>query len=413
MPTTIRRAKPIHPVFSPDREATVIPEPLPAVPIGSYSGFLRPNDSLEARAVGDRFAADMTDGFLADFERSPAYCERNGESNPDKMVHVPTFTILNGIVYMTYYANTDTDGETPSYQSARLSFCPLDDPDDLTVIDIQKAGDFLDGEEITGVYDTVLMHKDDRELYVLWTAKTTQYYRFYCVYDIETATLGPIRVNRFQVGDVVNDFSMSGIHHALSLNGIAHRPMFADIGIMQGITERVEDGEVWYYTGIYSGSFTAIAKSRDLVTWVFVASPDFPNNSLWENATYVWGDRVYYFARQNECLQAFLTYYDLKTGEWAKPFLVADDQSRSSFFRYRDRLFVMHAPKDRKGVGIVEVDLEDLTKTKPVLVANMPTSCFYPFTKVYGDTLYVAYTVGRLHIRLTKVELERYDDQNG
>lgn len=401
-------AEPISGVFTADIPAIgALPE-IPCVPIAAYSGFLRPNDSIPARQLGDRFAAEMTEGFIGDFERSAAYCERNGERDPDKMVHVSTFTIIDGIVYMTYYANTDTDGETPSRQGARLAFCPENDPEELTVITLQKAGDTLDGEAITGVYDTVLLHKDDRELYVMWTAKTTQYYRFFCVYDIATATVGPIRVNRFKVGDVVNDFSVSGMQQALYANGIAHRRMFADIGIMQKITPRVENGEIYYYTGIYSGAFTAIAKSCDFVTWEYVASPDFPNNSLWENATYVLGDRVYYFARQNECLQGFLTYYDLKTGKWAPPFLIADEQSRSDFFMYNNQLYLMHAPKDRKGVGIVRVDTEDLTKSVPILVADMKSGCFYPFTRVYGKRLYVSYTVSRLHIRLTSVDFEKY-----
>lgn len=405
---TIKRSAPVGGVFTPDIETDVILPEIPSVPIREYSGFLRPNDSTPARALGEKFAAEMKEGFVADFERSAAYCERNGESGPDKMVHVPTFTIVDGMVYMTYYANTDTDGETPSYQGARLAMCPENDPEDLTVIDIQKAGDTLDGEVITGVYDTILLHKDDRELYILWTAKTTQYYRFYCVYDIPTKTLGPIRVNRFRVGEITNDFSMSGMHHALYASGISHRRMFADIGIMQGVTKRVENGVEYYYTGIYSGAFTAIAKSCDFITWEFVATPDFPNNSVWENATYVLNDKVYYFARQNECLQGFLTYYDLVTGEWAPPFLIADEQSRAVFFRYKDTLYLMHAPKDRLGVGIVRVDPEDLTKSTPLLIADMKSSCFYPFAKLYGETLYVAYTVARQHIRLTKIQFEKY-----
>jgi hypothetical protein len=286
--------------------------------------------------------------------------------------------------------------------------CPVDDVEDLTVIELQKAGDTLDGEVITGVYDTVLMHKDDREIYVLWTAKTTQYYRFYCVYNVQTKTLSPIRVNRFKVGDVVNDFSTSGMQQALAASGIAHRRMFIDIGIMQNITERVENGVTYYYTGIYSGYFTAIAKTTDFIMWEYVASPDFPNNSLWENATYVLGDRVYYFARQNECLQGFLTYYDLNTGKWETPFLIADDQSRSDFFFYKNRLYLIHAPKDRRGFGIVRVDTEDLTRSTPVMVADLKSSFFYPFTKMVGDELYISYTVGRQHIRLAKIDFAKY-----
>ena len=39
--------------------------------------------------------------------------------------------------------------------------------------------------------------------------------------------------------------------------------MFSDIGIMQKLTTRTENGETWYYTGAYSGYFNCIIKSRD------------------------------------------------------------------------------------------------------------------------------------------------------
>jgi hypothetical protein len=122
----------------------------------------------------------------------------------------------------------------------------------------------------------------------------------------------------------------------------------------------------------------------------------------------VLGDRVYYFARQNECLQGFLTYYDLKTGKWETPFLIADDQSRSDFFFYKNRLYLIHAPKDRRGFGIVRVDTEDLTRSTPVMVADLKSSFFYPFTKMVGDELYISYTVARQHIRLAKIDFAKY-----
>lgn len=135
--------------------------------------------------------------------------------------------------------------------------------------------------------------------------------------------------NRFRVGAVVNDFSVTGIVRVLSANGLAHKRMFADIGIMQKLTTRVENGEIWYYTGAYSGYFNCIIRSRDFITWDYVAKPDFINLSQWENAVYVWGDRCYYFVRQVDCQQGFLTYYDLNTGIWTLPCLVRNVQSRS------------------------------------------------------------------------------------
>lgn len=38
--------------------------------------------------------------------------------------------------------------------------------------------------------------------------------------------------------------------------------MYSDIGIMQKISSRTENGEVYYYTGAYSGDHTFIIKAR-------------------------------------------------------------------------------------------------------------------------------------------------------
>ena len=55
-------------------------------------------------------------------------------------------------------------------------------------------------EEATKEFEKFIDHMED-----------TNYYRFYCPFDITTKTLGEIGVNRFKVGDTVNDFSFSGI----------------------------------------------------------------------------------------------------------------------------------------------------------------------------------------------------------
>lgn len=297
------------------------------------------------------------------------------------MVHVSTFKILNGVIYMTHYANTATEDEDRLCQEARLAFCPVDDPEKMTILTIQKAGEKLDGRLID---------------------------RLYCTYNMATKTLSAIRPNRFQVGDVVNDFSITGITTALAANGLGHKGMFSDIGIMQKLTTRVEDGGTWYYTGAYSGYFNCVIKSRDFITWKYVSTPDFINLSLWENAVYVLDNMLYYFVRQYDCNQGFLTSLNLDTGEWSKPFLIRDTQSRSDFIYYRNKLLLVHAPIDREGFGIVEVDTEDLSRSRPIAVAKMKDSLFYPFVDVYGDDAYISYTIARKHIRLTKFHLPDY-----
>ncbi len=404
----ITREAPAHGVYTPDLVSGKPERYAPNAPVMQYNGYIDPTKDADARKRGDAVAQAILANRIADFERSPENCEKNGESDPDLMVHVSTFLYLNGFIYVTYYANRSTTAEDPNHQEARLAFCPQDDPADLTVVTIQSEGDLLDGKKITRVYDTILLYKGGDELYILWTAAPEgNYYRLYCTFNVKTNTLGPIRANRFKAGNVTNDFSMTGIRAALAANGIPLKAMWSDIGIMQQkLTSRVENGETWYYSGTYSGNWNALIRSRDLVTWEYVSAPDFVNYSQWENAVYVDGDKVWYFVRQNECMQGFLTRYDLVTGTWDTPTLIRDTQSRSDFFEWRGELYLVHAPADRNGFGIVRIDRNDPAKSLPAAVVDMKSSLFYPYTTVRGDDLYISYTVDRKHIRLSKFDLK-------
>lgn len=378
-------------------------------PIMMYNGYIVPGDDKKAKELGVRCVDEIKKNIIADFERTAEYCEKNSESESDLMVHVSTFRIIDGIVYMTYYANTGTDAEDPSKQEARLAFCPLDNPADMTIVRIQKVGDMLDGKKIDALYDTILLYKGGDELYILWTASVDKlYYRFYCTFSIPEKELSAIRPNRFKAGKVTNDFSMDGIKEALAFNDIPYKTMFTDIGIMQKLSVRVENGEEYYYTGAYSGYFNCIIKSRDFITWEYVSAPDFINLSLWENATYVIGDKCYYFVRQHECMQGFLTCYDLAKDKWETPCVIRDTQSRSDFVFYNNELYLIHAPIDRDGFGIIRINRENLSQSEVVLVAEMKESMFYPFTDIYGDDAYISYTVDRKHIRLSKFNLKNY-----
>ena len=237
---------------------------------------------------GDCFASEITERFVSDFKKQS-----------DKMVHVSTFVVIDGTVYMSYYANEKNPDENPQFQTARLVYAPIDDIENKTYIDLQTIGDVVDGKVIDMVYDTILMKKDENTIHLMWTARTEEnYYRFYCPFDTKTKKLGEIGVNRFKVGNIINDFSVSGIKNALAASGIACKKMYSDIGIVQKLSSREENGETYYYSGTYSGDFTCIIKSKDLITWEYVSQPDFINDSKWENATYVLNDKVYYFVRQ-------------------------------------------------------------------------------------------------------------------
>lgn len=350
---------------------------------------------------GKDFANEITDCFVSDFEKPG-----------DKMAHVSTFLVVDGTVYMSYYANTKEPSEDPKNQTARLVYAPIDNIENKTFIDLQTTGDMVGGKAIDMVYDTILMQKDDDTIYVMWTARTAEgnYYRFYCPFVLSTKTLGKIDVNRFKVGNTVNDFSVSGIKSALAENEIPCKKMYSDIGIMQKLSSRVENGKTYYYTGTYSGDFTCIIKSDDLITWEYVSQPDFINDSKWENATYVLGDKVYYFVRQQETNKCgFLTAYNILSDSWDMPVEIEDCQSRGDFIYYKDHLYLFHAPIDREHIGIVKIDTENIAGSSVVLQAKMHTSCFYPFVQYYeDDELAISYTVARKHIRLAKFTLSKY-----
>jgi hypothetical protein len=350
---------------------------------------------------GKDFANEITDCFVSDFEKPG-----------DKMAHVSTFLVVDGTIYMSYYANTKEPSEDPKNQTARLVYAPIDDIENKTFIDLQTTGDTVGGKVIDMVYDTILMQKDDDTLYIMWTARTAEgnYYRFYCPFTLSTKTLGKIGVNRFKVGNTVNDFSVSGIKSALAENEIPCKKMYSDIGIMQKLSSRIENGKTYYYTGTYSGDFTCIIKSDDLITWEYVSQPDFINDSKWENATYVLADKVYYFVRQqdaNKC--GFLTAYNILSDSWDMPVEIEDCQSRGDFIYYKNNLYLFHAPIDREHIGIVKIDTKNIVNSQVVLQAKMHTSCFYPFVQYYeNDELAVSYTVARKHIRLAKFTLSKY-----
>ncbi len=387
----------------------------PAAEVQNPANVIEADTSLNGEPNAVAFANDIADNKIGDFEKTGI----------DKMCHVSTFIYSGGNIYVTYYANTVSAEENPQYQSARLSYAPENDTDQKTIIDIMQVGDDLYGYKVTGVYDTILMQKEDEpdNIYILWTASINdKYYRLYTIFNTKTEELGETGVNKFKVRDTVNDFSSSGMQNALSANGIGYKTFFSDIGIMQKLSAREENGELYYYTGSYSGNFTCIIKSKDLITWEYVAQPNegadntgFDNATKWENAVYVLGDKTYYFVRQWDPWDeggsdyGILTCYDLNSGRWSQPVLVGDCQSRSDFIYYKDALYLFYAPTDRNHIGILKINEDNLAESEVVLQADMNGSCFYPFVQYNSEgELCMSYTVNREHIRLSSFVLSDY-----
>ncbi len=361
--------------------------------------------SATALERGKAFSQAIQYGWITGFQKPG-----------DQMVHVSTYTQMGGYYYMTYYANTSNGAENPDYQLARLAYCPVNATGEKTYIDLQKVGDKVGDKTVTGVYDTILMQKDDRTLYLLWTARLNDnYYRLYRLFDTDTKQfVSEVRVNRLQVNGERVDFSTSGMQTVFAKHDIPYRAMFSDIGIMQKISARVENGVTYYYSGAYSGYMTFIIKSRDLMTWEYVAQPDFDSATKWENAVYVIGDRVYYFVRQEDPGQyagspyGLLTYYDLSTGAWAPPVQVADCQSRSDFIVYKGELYLFYAPINRNHIGVLHINQQDIRQSKIVLQATMHESCFYPFVQYCDGKLYFSYTMNRKKIQFSRFDAERF-----
>lgn len=391
-------------IFNDDFKSEYSPVFVPNAPIKDYSAYIRPQDDPIAIENGKKCVEEINADFVCDLEKNDVYAKANGGA-PDLMCHVSTFYIINGIIYATYYASETCAAENPVNQEARLAVRPLDAKIDepSKIFTVQKAGDTLSGRKITKVYDTVSAYTGGDIIFVLWTAQVeNNYYRLYREFNIKTEKFGEIKVCRIKVGGVTNDFSTSGIISALAANKIPQKRTFEDIGIIQKFTLRTENGKIHYYTGAYSGYLTFIVKTADFITWEYVSAPDFINFSLWENSTYLRGDKAYYFTRQSDCSYGFLTVYDIVKNEWQTPVLIADCSSRADFFEYKGRLYLVNAPKNREGFAVTLIDENDISKSRPAVFADLKTSLFYPFVQIYKGKAYISYTVDRKHIRLSR-----------
>ena len=78
----------------------------PEAPIKMYNGYIVPGEDESAKRLGEKCVDELKKNIIADFERTEEYCREHNEDDPDLMVHVSTFKIIDGIVYLTYYANT-------------------------------------------------------------------------------------------------------------------------------------------------------------------------------------------------------------------------------------------------------------------------------------------------------------------
>ena len=370
----------------------------------STYGVKTADEDIEAYINGLKFRKELMN-HVADLKKEG-----------DKMVHVSTFCIINDVLYATYYVNTINYGETPSEHTARFVICPLNTISDSstykyydlcytkTVAERNEVQEILiNGKHIDYLYDIVLLRKNDNTLFLAWTCTLDDiYYRVYKTYDISTQSFSNIAINKFKVFDTIVDFSSNNLNDVFAKYNIEHKPLAGDIGIMQKLSSRAENGVVYYYTGMYIGQFNCIIKSTDLITWEFVSIPSFENKSQWENAVYIKNDKAFYFCRQQyDTHYAFLTWFDLSTNKWHSPIYINDGQSRYDFIEYNNKLYLIHSPMDRNHLAIMLIDEDNLIRSKDVQVAQVP-DYFYPYMQKYKGELYMSFTNSRRHIYVSK-----------
>lgn len=376
-------------------------------------GVKTADEDIEAYINGLKFRKELMN-HVADLKKEG-----------DKMVHVSTFCIINDVLYATYYVNTINYGETPSEHTARFVICPMNTISDSstykyydlcytkTVAETNEIQEILiNGKHIDYLYDIVLLHKDDNTLFLAWTCTLDgNYYRVYKTYNINTQSFSNIAINKFKVFDTIVDFSSNDLNDVFAKYNIEHKPLIGDIGIMQKLSSRIESGVAYYYTGMYIGQFNCIIKSTDLLTWEFVSIPSFENDSQWENAVYVKNDKVFYFCRQTyDTPYAFLTWFDLSTNTWHNPVYVNDGQSRYDFIEYNNKLYLIHSPMDRNHLAIMQIDEDNLIRSKDVQVAQVP-NYFYPYMQEYKGELYISFTDSRKHIYVSKFTILSIDSE--
>lgn len=321
----------------------------------------------------------------------------------DKMVHVSTFYKAEDTLYMSYYANTKSTEEDPTNQTARLVYAPFNDLAHRTYIDVATVGQDYNGNKIEAIYDSIILKTSDDSYFIFaFTAKIAgSYQMLYRRFDTKNKSFSKIFEMSFSTKLRDLSFSTSEIHSALSEIGIDYQYLNKDISFMQNISSHIEDGTVYYYTGVGIFNFCMIVKSTDLIHWQFVTVPTFNYEPMWEGNTYVVGDNLYYFCRQQTSSYAILAKYDLTTGIWTQPISVPDAQSRYCFFTYQGNLYLVHSPYDRNHLSLMLIDQNKLDQSHEVATAAVD-DCFYPFVQNINGQMYMSFTQSRQHIWLSR-----------
>lgn len=327
----------------------------------------------------------------------------------DLMTHVSSFVIVDDIVYSVFSVNKIQPRENAQEYTTRLQYFPLSNPSEIEYIDICNIGDDFFGYTVSATCDCCIFKKesDANNLYIVWTIKTNNMWRLvYKTFNLNTKLLSEANLCKFVKDNVEYNFKISDLQTALNDTSITN----TDICLMQKISSRIENGEKYYYTGVGITDTCFVIKTKDFINWEYVTKPTFDYNPMWEPVTYVFNNKLYYYCRQEDKSKyGVLAYYDLNNNIWSNPLFIEDAQSRSDFFVFNDKLYLMHAPKNRYHLALLRIDTNNLNKSTEVM-CSWVNNYFYPFVQNYNGQLYMTITQNRQHIYFVHFTIDLSDN---
>lgn len=332
------------------------------------------------------------------------------QSGIDKAVNVPSFVIIDNVVYATYFTNRTTGQEDTSKHIAVLAYADLTEKN-ITHIDVLNIGDEIEGYEVTAINDIIAFKKNDTEILLSIAAYfNNDWHHVYSIFNVTTKTVGETKTCKFYVGEDSVEFSKKNIKTILDNNNIKHLSLDGGgcVGLTPTLSTRIENDVTYYYTGVFSDKFNGIVKSKDLIDWIFVATPYHLKNAVWENSIYVSENIAYCFSRQNSNQRyGILTTYDLVNREWGDIVYINDSSSRGDFFESDGNLYLVYSPNTRSYSCIMKIDKNSIDKSHNIQMAQFSyySAVAFPYVDVYNGTLYIIYNKSHTAINLSSIRL--------
>lgn len=333
----------------------------------------------------------------------------------EKMLHVPTFVILNNIVYATYLDNYISGMEEFDEVNVRMVFFSLASPETKTYIDICEHGESFDGSTFELLHDSNIAAVDNDTLRITFFGKLADedamavYNR---TYTISTGTLSDIERSQFVIyntsGANTYNLNSTNLKTGLELCGIPHKADTNDatenLVIAQPISYKVVSRTKVYYSTLCAYTCTMIVKTSDFKKWEYVAYIPVNNIDIEGVATYIIDTRVYCYVRRAGAYRpiSILLWYDITKFEWSEQSRIIDQGARGFFFMFNDKLYLINNPKGRNRMSVIEINTTTLNLSLEVQECIFTSNIFYPAVQVYNDEIYCIYCANRANLKLCK-----------